>query len=193
MLQLRRPTPLAVAALLLARPRFEPMFPTAWRPIGGLRALFYRQLLRREPGIHLRGGGNRLNSAWAAPTLADFYAIALVPGRAPRSLDVCARSLRGQWSSATTAVICQYACRSLHMTRTCYALYLRKSASDWIVPKETVSQKGATRRFQKGRGDIHDFLGANSHLVTLASATPRSLIDRLNGSFEPFRVLPINS
>jgi hypothetical protein len=51
---------LAVAALVLARPRFEPTFPVAWRPIAGLRALFYRQLLRREPDIHSRGVDNRL-------------------------------------------------------------------------------------------------------------------------------------
>jgi len=65
---------LAVAALLLARPRFEPTFSSSVTPIGGLRSLFYWQLLRREPGIHPRGGGNRLNPALEVPTFADFDA-----------------------------------------------------------------------------------------------------------------------
>jgi hypothetical protein len=46
--------------------------------------------------------------------------------------------------------------------------------------------------FEHGKRRAHDFLGANGHFVTHTSATPRILIDRLNDSFEPLRVLPIN-
>jgi hypothetical protein len=54
-------------------------------------------------------------------TSADFYATALVPGKALRSADLCARSPRGQWLNATTAGIGQCACRYRCRTDACWA------------------------------------------------------------------------
>jgi hypothetical protein len=117
----RRPMLSAVAAILVARPGFEPTYPKVWRPTGGLRALFHWPLLRQEPYIHPPGGGNRLPLTRPAPlTSVDFCAAVLdprwkrywslspTPGAAPQSVIVLASTPKFKESIRTMCLVLTY-------------------------------------------------------------------------------------